>query len=265
MFIEILLSTGDISAADFFSRQIMLIFLSSVFTAYLFSAITRLIGVRNFFKISRNLLSVGSFVNYHEGTTFSNAVIAFHVAVFITKAIIFYSVCISRNCPLGFLYNVTSSLLCETVTVFAAFQFLYVVFTLRRLFMLFNARLNEVVMYTVKSDNVFPLNVRKVSDFLPKRNSIVSALRDTLHHHMMLCEILELINSSYALQVLAFIGSKFLYATVNFYLLFLSICDCSFFPTPPISTVLLVLCYILIQLVSLVCCCNSASFQVGII
>jgi hypothetical protein len=163
------------------------------------------------------------------------------------------------------LHNATSTVVCETVTIFAAVQFLYFVFTLRRLFMLLNSRLNEVVMSTVKFDNAFSLKVRKVSDFLPKRNSIVSALRDILYRHVVLCDVLELVDSSYALQVLAFIGSKFVHATVHFFLLFLSMCDCSFFPTPPISSLLLNLCYILIPLVSLLYCCNSASFQVGII
>jgi hypothetical protein len=57
---------------------ILLIFVSCVFTTYFVTAIARLIGQLNFFKISRKLLSVGSFLNYHEGTIYSNAVIALH-------------------------------------------------------------------------------------------------------------------------------------------------------------------------------------------
>jgi hypothetical protein len=76
-------STYTSSEALRVSMQIMFIFVSCFFTRNLVSAITRLIGVRKFFKISQKLLSVGSFVNYHEGTTFSNAVIALHVVLFV--------------------------------------------------------------------------------------------------------------------------------------------------------------------------------------
>jgi hypothetical protein len=81
----------------------------------------------------------------------------------------------------------------------------------------------------------------------------------------MLYDILELIDSTYSFQLLAFIGSKFVYATIYLYLLFLSIFDLSFFPIPVISLLLLILSYLVIQLVSVVYCCKSASFQVCII
>jgi hypothetical protein len=98
------------------------------------------------------------------------------------------------------LHTIVSGLICDTVTSFASVQFLYFVFTLRRHFVLLNSSLNEVVMSTVKSDNVFSLKVRKVSDFLPKRNSFISALRDILNRHVLLCDVLELVDSFYSLQ-----------------------------------------------------------------
>jgi hypothetical protein len=262
---QILQSTNVISAAYSFNFQIMLIFVSSIFATYLISTITRLIGVRNFFKISLKLLSVGSFVNYHETTIFSNCVIALHVVLFITNIILYSFSWINKNCLLGLLDIFISAVICDTVTSFSAVQFLYFVFTLRRHFMLLNSSLNEVVMSTVKCGDTFSLKFLKVSDFLPKRNSIVSCVRDILHHHLMLCDILELIDSSYSLQVLAFIGSKFVHATIYLYLLFLSMFDLSFFPADSFFSLLPHLSYLVIQLVSAVYCCKSASFQVGII
>jgi hypothetical protein len=61
----------------------------------------------------------------------------------------------------------------------------------------------------VKSDGILSLKFRTVSDVLPERYSIISGVRDILYHHSMLCDILETINSSYSVQVLALIGSKF--------------------------------------------------------
>jgi len=86
--------------------------------------------------------------------------------------------------------------------------------------MLLNSSLNEVVVSTVKSQCIPSLKVRTVSDFFPQRYSVISGYRDILYRHMMLCDILELINSSYSLQVLALIGSKFVYETIFLYLLF---------------------------------------------
>ena len=50
-----------------------------------------------------------------------------------------------------------SRLISDTVTSFAALQFLYFVFTLRRHFMLLNTSLNKVVMSTVKAECILPL------------------------------------------------------------------------------------------------------------
>jgi hypothetical protein len=138
-----------------FPTQIVLIFVSCFFTTYLVSAITRLIGVRNFFKISRKLLSFGSFVNYHEGTAFSNAVIALYVVLFVTYILRYLMQWIGSNCKIDMLHYIMSGLVSETVTSFASVQFLYFVFTLRRYFMLLNSNLNEVVMSKVKRDNIF--------------------------------------------------------------------------------------------------------------
>jgi hypothetical protein len=197
-----------------------MISVSCIFATNLFSAITRLIGQRNFFKISRKLLSISSFVNYREGTIFSYAVIALHCVLFVTYSIRYSLEWIDSNCRLDLLHFVISGIVCDTVTSFAAVQFLYFVFTLRRHFLLLNSNLNEVVMSTVKSECILSLKVRTVSDVLPERYSVISAVRDILYRHLMLCDILELINFSYSLQVLALIGSKFVYATILLYILF---------------------------------------------
>ena len=84
--------------------------------------------------------------------------------------------------------------------------------------MLLNSSLNGFVVSTVKSECILPLKVRTVSDFLPERYSFFSGLRDIMYRHVMLCDILELINSSYSFEVLALIGSKFVYATIFLYL-----------------------------------------------
>jgi hypothetical protein len=202
-------NSSENSDAHRVSKQTLLILVTCIFTTYLVSAITRLIGLRNFLKISRKLQSVSSSVNYREGTIFSYAVIALHVLSFVTYLIRYSVELIHSNCRLCLLHFVLSALVCETVTSFAALQILYFVFTLRRHFMLLNSSLNEVVMSTVKSEGILSLKFRTVSDVLPERYSVISAVRDILCHHLMLCDILELIKSSYSLQVLALIGSKF--------------------------------------------------------
>jgi hypothetical protein len=80
-------STNASSASLRVNLQILLILVLCIFTTCLVSAITSLIGQRNFFKISRKLLSVGSFVNCREGTIFSNAVIVLHVVLFVSYLI----------------------------------------------------------------------------------------------------------------------------------------------------------------------------------
>jgi hypothetical protein len=258
-------NSSEKSDAHRISQQILLILVTCIFTTYLFSAITRLAGLRNFFKISRKLLSVSSFVNYHEGTIFSYAVIALHGVLLVTYLIRYSIEWIHNNCLLYLLHFFLSGLACDTVTSFAAVQFLYLVFTLRRHFMLLNSNLNEVVMSTVKSKGILSLNFRTVSDVVPERYSDISAVRDMLYHHLMLCDILELINSSYSLQVLALIGSKFVYATITLYMLYFSIFDRSLFPVRTFASVIPFGSFEVMQLVTVVYCCKSASFQVGII
>jgi len=141
-------STVVSTAAVRINLLTMLILASCMFTTYLVSNITLLVGQRNFFKISRKLLSVGSFVNYREGTAFSNAVIALHVGLFVFYFIRYSIDWIRSKSILGLLHFFISGLVSDTVNSFAALQFLYFVFTLRRHFMLLNRRLNEVVMST---------------------------------------------------------------------------------------------------------------------
>jgi hypothetical protein len=262
MFME---STNVSSAAQRINLQIMMAWVACILTTYLVSAITRLIGQRNFFKICRKLLSVGSVLNYRESTIFSNAVIALHVVLFISYLIRYLFEWTQHNYRLEFLFSAISRLVCDTVTSFAAVQFLYLVITLRRHFMLLNSSLNEVVMSTVKSEGILSLKVHTVSDFLPERYFVVSGVRDILYRHVMLCDILELINYSYSLQVLALIGSKFVYTTMFLYLLFFSIFDCSMFPFLPFASLIPISSFEVMQLVTVVYCCKSACFQVGII
>jgi len=75
----------------------------------------------------------------------------------------------------------------------------------------------------------------------------------------------ELINSSYSVQFLALIGSKFVYATISLYLLFFSIFDRSLFPVGSFAYLIPLGGFEAMQLVTLVYCCKSASFQVSII
>jgi len=245
--------------------QIMLIMVSCIFTTYLVSAITLLIGQRNFFKISRKLLSVSSSVNYREATIFSNSVIALHFVLLGICLIRFLLVWTSNKCRLDLLHFFISGLVCETVTSFAELHFLYIVFTLRRHFMLLNSSLNEVVVSTVKAESTLSLDFRTVSDFIAERYSVISGVRDILYRHVMLCDVLDLINSSYSLQVLALIGSKFVNATVNLYLLFCSIFYRSLFPFLHFASLLPLVSFEVMQLVAVAYCCISASFQVSII
>jgi len=258
-------STNVSTVAHGVTLLIIFILVSCIFTTYLVSTITRLIGQRNLFKVSRKLLSVSSFVNYREGTIFSNAVIALHVVLFLIYLIRYSLEWIRSECLLDLLHFFISGLVCDTVTSFAAVQFLYFVFTLRRHFMLLNSSLNEVVMSTVKSEGILSLKGRTVSDFFPGRYSVISGVRDILYHHVMLCDILELINSSYSLQVLAFIGSKFVYATILLYLSFFSIFDLSPIPVHSFASIIPFFSFEVMQLVAVVYCCKSAYLQVSII
>jgi hypothetical protein len=211
------------------------------------------------------LLSVGSVLQYHEGTTFRKAVIVLHFVLLINYCIRNSVAWVGNNYQLHVLYFHISSMIRDTVISFTAVQLLYFVFTLRRHFMLLNSRLNDVVMSTVKSDNSFPLKVRTVSDFSSERYSGISCLRDILYLHLMLCDVLELINSSYSLQLLVFIGSKFGYATLSLYILFSSIFDRTLFPVYSFSSLVTLGSYEVFLLVTVVCCCKSACFQVGVI
>jgi len=258
-------STVVVSVAYRVNLRILLITVTCTFTTFLFSAITLLVGQRNFFKISRKLLSVSSFVNYREGTVFSNAVIALHGVLFFIDLIRYSLEWIRINCRLDVLHFFITAVVCNTVTSFAALQFLYFVFTLRRHFMLLNSSVYETVMSTVKSEGILSLTFRTVSDFLPEKYSFASGLRDILYRHVMLCDILELVNSSYSLQVLALIGSKFVYATISLYLLFFSIFDRSLFPVQSSTSQILFGAFEVMQLVTVLYCCQSACFQVGII
>ena len=266
LLIEIFRKSGNVnSAARRVSLQILFVLALCIFTTYIVSAITRLVGQRNFFKISRKLLSVSSFVNYREGTVFSNAVIALHVVLFVLYLIRYSFEWTQHNFRLDMLDSVVSRLVSDIVTIFAALQFPYFVFTLRRHLMLLNSSLNDVVVSTVKAECVFPIKVRPVSDFLPERYSVISRVRDILYHHVMLCDILELINSSYSLQVLALIGLKFAYTTIFLYLLFFSVFDRSLFPFLPFASLIPLGTFEIMQLVTVLYCCQSACLQVSII
>jgi hypothetical protein len=118
-------------------------------------------------------------------------------------------------------------------------------------------------MSTVKSEGILPLKFLMVSDVLPERYSVISGVRDNLYHHLMLCDILELINSSYSLQVLALIGSKFVYATISLYLLFFSIFGRSLFPVLSLAFFIPLGGFEVMQLVTVLYCCKSACFQVS--
>ena len=258
-------NSSENSDAHRVSKQIELILVTCIFTTYLVSTISRLIGMRSFFKISRKLLSVSSFVNYREGTNFSNAVIVLHVLSFVTYLIRYSVEWLRSYRRLYLLHFVLSALVCETVTSFAAVQFLYLVFTLRRHFMLLNSSFNEVVMSTVKLESILSLKSRTVSDVLPERYSVISSVRDIRYHHLMLCDILGLINFSYSVEVLVLIGSKFVYATISLYLLFFSMFDLSVFPDRSFYPLLPLVSFEVMQLVTLVYCCKSSCFQVSII
>ena len=86
-----------------------------------------------------------------------------------------------------------------------------------------------------------------------------------LYRHLLLYDIFDLVSSSYSLQVLALIGSKFVYATICLYLFFFSIFDRSVFIDRSFSPLLPLVIFEVIQLVTVLYCCQSVTFQVGII
>jgi hypothetical protein len=130
--------------------------------------------------------------------------------------------------------------------------------------MLLASRLQEVMLATLKSENVFLLKIRTVSDFSPGSNNVISGVRDILYRHVMLCDILELVDSSYSLQFLAFMGLKFVYATVFLYLLWLELFDRSLFQVFSFASQIVLVSFEVIQLFSVVYCCKSACVDVVI-
>ena len=79
----------------------------------------------------------------------------------------------------------------------------------------------------------------------------------------MLCDILELINSSYSLQILTLVESKFVYTTITVYLLFFSVFDFSLFSAPPVDSLLPSGSVEVMQLVIVLYYCHSACLQVS--
>jgi hypothetical protein len=240
--------------------QILFSMIACILTTYVVSAVTRLIGKCKFFKICRKLLSVSSFLNYQESANFSNTVIAIHVVLFFTYLIQYFFHWTINEFRLNLLHFFISSFMCETVTSFAAIQSLYFVSTLRRLFMSLNSRLHVTVVSTVKSKEV-----RTVLDFLPEKYSVISGLREIRNHHVMLCDVLDLINSSYSLPVLALISLRFIFTTLGLYLVFFSILYPSAYSIHFYSSLPPVISFEVTQLVAVLYCCKCASFQVGTI
>ena len=118
----------------------------------------------------------------------------------------------------------------------------------------------------MKSVGILSTKVRTVSDFKPEIYSVITGVRDILYRHVMLCGILDLITSSYPLQVMALIGSKFMYATIFLLLLFFfSIFYRSLFPFHSLDILIPLGTFDVMQLVSVLCCCKSAFFQVSVI
>jgi hypothetical protein len=103
-----------------------------------------------------------------------------------------------------------------------------------------------------------------LSDFLPIKYFVISGLLDSLCRHVMLCDVLELIDS-YSLQVLAFVGSKFVHPTVIFGILFHAILDRSLLPVHSFVFLLPDFFFEIIHLVAVVYCCMSVCVQVGVI
>jgi len=130
--------------------------------------------------------------------------------------------------------------------------------------MLLNSSINEVAVSTVKAENVFSLKVCTVSDLVPESYSVVSGLSEFVIRHLLLYDVLELIDASYSVHVMAFIGSKYLYAAVCLYVLFFTEFDLTdvvlYFPV-----LISVMSFEIMQLVTVLYCCKSACLQVGII
>jgi hypothetical protein len=244
------------------SKHIVLLLVACVLTTYIVTVITRIIGLCDFFKISRKLLSVASFLNYREGTNFSKMILVIHTVCFVSYLIRCSLQLINNSYLLNLLLFLISDMLSETVTSFAEIQFLYFVFTLGRHFKLLNSRLHEIVTSTMTSESIPSFKVHAISELFPTKHSVISALREILSQHVMLCDIFDLINRSYSLQVLAFICSKFVQATVLLYLIFFTIFD-NFIHS--IRSLLPSMIFEVMQLVTVVWFCKYANFQVGIL
>jgi hypothetical protein len=255
------------SEAHRINFQALLTLQAFILTTYVVSVITRLIRICNFFKISCKLHSVGSFLNYHEGTASFKTIIAIHsifIVSYLGRSVFEWVI---HNYPLNVLPFIISSMMCQIITNFAEIQFLYFVYIVRRHFMLLNSRLNEMVvsLSTVKSKEKLPFNRNNISEFSSVNNLVNCGLRDVLNLHMTLCDVLDSINSTYSLQVLALTGWKFLGVTVAFYLIVSVILDSTIKQVHSFPSLIAVISSEVTQLVTVVHCCKYAGFQVRVI
>jgi hypothetical protein len=131
--------------------------------------------------------------------------------------------------------------------------------------MLLNSRLNEMIvsLSTVKSKEIISFNGNNMSEFSAKNSLVNCGFRELLNLHETLCDVLEVINSTYSLQVLASVGWKFVNLTVSFYLIVSVILDNTIYQIQSFPSLIFSISFEATQLVLLVHCCNSASFQVG--
>lgn len=245
--------------------QIILSLNACIMTTYVLSAITRLIRMHNFFKISYKLRSVGSLINYHESTNSYNTVIAVHsilIIAYLGRSVMGW---IRINCVLSLLPFFVSHVMCQIITSFADIQFTYFVFIVRTYFMLLNSRVNEVTasLQTVKSKECISFNRNNTSEFSAENSLVNCDFHELITIHDALCDVLDVINSTYSFQVLAMVGWKFLNVTIGFYLMLSVILDSKIYQVLSFPSLMFSISCEAMQLAVVVLCCNSTSFQVG--
>jgi hypothetical protein len=237
-------------------------FVISLLSLYLVIVTTALVNHPKLFKIIRDLSTSESFVKEKKGyCALYYTIIAQHSVVFVTFVSRFFFEWIRSDCLLMMLSFSISCPICEVICIFVELQFLGFLSILHRNFIVLNSKFDGISSeISSKGISFFSSDLLTVAT---DEGFIKCNLHDFVELHKTLCDISELINSTYSLQMLISVGRIFSNFTVGFYLIISSVID---------DTVELIQSYL--SLVSNICLqalhlfilahrCNSACVEVG--
>jgi hypothetical protein len=117
----------------------------------------------------------------------------------------------------------------------------------------------------MKLEEIRSSNFDNMSVLSAENSHLNCGLHKLLKLHLALCDVLDIINSTYSLQVLASVGWKFINVTIALYLIFVAILDTTIIQAHSIPSLILSISFEATQLVIVVYCCKSVTSQVSAI